>query len=290
MEKMRLATLKSEYIMKLLRKQSEFSDLDTWKLEHIDVGEMQHKYKLSKGDKIYLVKEVKPHEAQVIYFLYHLKLPSLPSTSFPELLKHKILVRKYILGDMLKSRKLDSELIREFATFQNRMNDKSFFDRYNNLGIENYSQKDDGFFRRYTGTESLNHADERLKQLSAMYTLKIIQQFWEISEQIEKDKRAITDTFSNMPFARQHHDFREDNIIGKPQKLIDWGSSYGYGPFLFDLAPFLVNDPSGLETYIKTSDICRNASMMQIERWIYVARLVCALSVCFIFSLSHKLC
>jgi hypothetical protein len=70
-------------------------------------------------------------------------------------------------------------------------------------------------------------------------------------------------------FARQHHDFKEDNIIGEPQKLIDWGSSYGYGPFLFDLAPFLVNDPDSLETFIKSSDNRKNTPRKQIDRWLH---------------------
>lgn len=266
---MKISTLTIEDIERLLQTQPEFSNLESWKFETINMGEMTHKYKLKKGNRVYFVKEVKKHEAQVIHFLYHLELSRIPSTRFPELLKHKVQVRAFIPGEILQCRKLDLGLIREFALFQNRMNDKVFFDKYNLLGLDNYELKDDGFFSKGL-TSDFACAQIKVKQLSSMYNLKIIDKFWEILKHLKKDEQAIIDDFSSMPFARQHHDFREDNIVGKPQKLIDWGSSYGYGPFLFDLTQFLINDPIGFETYVKASDICKKASMIQVERWIYV--------------------
>lgn len=74
-----------------------------------------------------------------------------------------------------------------------------------------------------------------------------------------------------MPFAWQHHDFREDNIVGRRHVLIDWGSSYGYGPFMFDWAPFLLNNRKSLDVYIKVSEICGKASRKRIEKWVYVS-------------------
>jgi hypothetical protein len=74
-----------------------------------------------------------------------------------------------------------------------------------------------------------------------------------------------------MPFGWLHHDFRETHIVGDPPRLIDWGSSYGHGPFLFDLGPFLVNDVRGLECFIAHSDICGSASRAEIDRWLYTA-------------------
>jgi aminoglycoside phosphotransferase (APT) family kinase protein len=75
-----------------------------------------------------------------------------------------------------------------------------------------------------------------------------------------------------MPFARQHHDFREGNILGEnPQVIIDWGSSYGHGPFLYDLAPFLLNHQENLAIFIQHSDICKQAGRTAIKRWLYVA-------------------
>jgi hypothetical protein len=268
---MKLASVTLEYIKDILQTEQDFSDLVSWKFDHINVGEMKHKYKISKSHEVYFVKEVKLHEAQVINFLVHLDLSRLPSTPFPKLIKHKILVQKYIPDKPLKNKKLDIELIRQFAIFQNRMNDKSFFDRYNILDLENYGQEDNGFFKGYTGSKNFTYAENSLNQLSGMSTLKIIPRFWEILEHLKKDKQSITNDFSSMPFARQHHDFKENNLIGKQQKLIDWGSSYGYGPFMYDLAPFLINDHQALETYIKTSDICRNSSIIQVKRWLYVA-------------------
>jgi hypothetical protein len=54
-------------------------------------------------------------------------------------------------------------------------------------------------------------------------------------------------------------------------QVIDWRSSYGHGPFLVDLAPFLVNDARGLATFVTHSDVCRSATRAEIERWLYAA-------------------
>ena len=95
---MKIGELSLEKIKELLRKEAKFKNLDSWKFEHLSIGEMKHKYKLSKGKEVYFIKEVKPHEAQMEYFLTKLKLPHLPYSEYPDLLKKGVLIRKFIKG------------------------------------------------------------------------------------------------------------------------------------------------------------------------------------------------
>jgi len=255
-----------------LRSIPEFSDLKSWKMKRLEVGEMHHTYVFSKGAKKYFIKEVKPHEAQANYFLYALKLPHLPYTAYPQLLENKVLVIPYIEGGMMpeKERKLDYGLLRDFITFQNKMNDKKFFRKYNPPELENLKKRDDNWF---TGRFEVNLKEGRknLLMVKRKYPLSIVDRYLEIYDLLRKDEHGISKDYAGMPFTRMHHDFKENNILGKKHKLIDWGSSYGRGPFMFDLSIFLVHDKKAMDIFMKESNIARQASREQVERWLYVA-------------------
>ena len=232
---------------------------------------MEHTYKISKGNKKYFLKELKPHEAQMEYFLSKLKLKSLPFSLYPKLLKQKILVRQFIVGRMLRSKNIDLKLIKDFAIMRNKMRNKSYFDKFNILKLKNYSQKDDGFYKK----DLEGNFSKAMKVLNKLdkYCLDEVENFKKILNLLKKDKLNIVKDFVNMPFAKQHQDFREDNIIVEKgrHKLIDWGSAYGYNPFMYDVAPFLVNNPKVLRMFTQTSKNCKGVSKEQISRWVYVA-------------------
>jgi|TARA_Y100000310_G_scaffold334707_1_gene415040 thiamine kinase-like enzyme len=259
-------------LKKIIMKERDFKEINEWKFKHITLGEMQHTYKISKGNRIYFLKELKIHEAQMEYFLSQLKLKHLPFSLYPNLLKEKILIRKFIDGKMLRNKKIDMDLIKDFALMRNKMNDKKFFDKHNPLKLKNYSQKDDGFYERGLRA-NFAYASRVLRKLDK-YNLKEVNDFWNILNHIKKQRKEIIQDYVSMPFAKQHQDFREDNIIvgsdGK-QKLIDWGSSYGYNQFMFDVAPFLINNPKAFKAYIRISDNCNGVTQKQLERWLYVA-------------------
>jgi len=259
-----------------LRSVPEFADLDSWKMQHLGIGEMQHTYIVSKGRKRYFVKEVKPHEAQANHFLCLLNLVHLPHAAYPALLEKSILVMPVIEGGMMpeKDRKIDYGLLRDFIKFQNRMNDKKLFDRHNKLGIDNYelkSEKNRGGFFVERGPRNLQIGIENLLKLKRKYHLPIIDKYLQIANSLKPQQLDISRDFGKMPFARQHHDLIEDNILGEKHMLIDWGSSYGYGPFMYDLSIFLVHDKKALEIFMEESDIAKKATKEQIERWLYVA-------------------
>ena len=250
----------------------EFFDLNTWKIKHLGIGEMYNTYVFSKGKKKYFIKEVKPHEAQVNYFLSILKFKHIPYSVYPELLMKNILVLKFIEDGMmpLKDRIIDLNLLKEFTVFQNKMNDKKFFDKYNKIRLNNFSRKNNGWFTSRL-ERNLIFGRANLFKLKKKYNLSIIDRYIEIADFIKLDENRVSKDFADMPFARQHHDLREDNIIGKKHKLVDWGSSYGYGPFMYDVCLFLVNNKKAFNLFIKSSDIAIKASKERLKRWLYVA-------------------
>jgi len=261
------------YIKEEMMKIPEFSDFNSWKIKKLNVGEMHHTYIFTKNKRKYFVKEVKPHEAQINYFLCILNLKHLPHAVYPELLKKKILIMPFIVGKMLRKRKIDYKLLKNFITFQNRMNNKQFFDSNNIMQLTNYLQKDDGFWLKNLDRD-WEGAHNNLIFLKRRYPkLDVINNFIEILNYLKKDKNKIQTEFAKMPFARQHHDFREDNILvtKRGQVLIDWGSSYGYGPFMYDYSKFLINDFESFEIVLKSSNICKNVPKNKVQRWLYVA-------------------
>jgi len=263
-------------IQDALQSIKEFSNLKEWHIKHLGIGEMTHTYFLTRGSKEYFIKEVKPHEAQVNYFLCKLIFKHLPHAVYPELLDKKVLVLRQISGGMMpeKSRILDYGLLEDFIAFQNKMNDRHFFDRYNKFGINNFEMRSDktrgGFFVE-RGPRNLKIGRLNLLKAKKKYKLAIIDKYIEIANHLKPIQPEISKEFGQMPFARQHHDFREDNILGKNHMLIDWGSSYGYGPFMYDLSLFLVSDKNALNILMKKSEIANRYSREQVERWIYVA-------------------
>lgn len=272
MSKGHIKEIEFSYIMDELMKIPEFSDFNSWKIKKLNVGEMHHTYIFRRDNKNYFIKEVKPHEAQINYFLCSLNLSHLPHAFYPELLKKKILVMPLINGKMLRKRIISLHLLKDFIIFQNKMNIKSFFLKNNPLRLDNFSKKDDGFFKNGLYKE-WEDGKENLLKLKKKYNLAIIDKFLEIIGYISKDKDKIIADFSKMPFARQHHDFREDNILvnGQGQFLLDWGSSYGYGPFLYDYSKFIIYNKKAFNLLLRSSDICKRAKKEKIKRWLYVA-------------------
>ena len=132
------------------------------------------------------------------------------------------------------------------------------------------SRDDTAFFARSV----INWFDKGCNNLRELSTrgLPVIEQYAEIAAHLMAHRAKIVSGFSSMPFARQHHDFREGSILGSnPQVIIDWGSSYGNGPFLYDLAPFLFCNEENFHIFFQHSDICKNADRKTIDRWLYFA-------------------
>jgi len=262
--------MKFEELKKILASKIEFKDFDDPDVVKINAGIVSnHKYKIKSHNSSFFVKEIKDNEANILKILDMIDLDFYPKILYLDLLDKNILVSEFIEGDALQSWEIQDNLLLGFTQMQNLMNNISFLKEKEIFGISNFSETDGGFFRNQI-TENFLYGLETLDDLSKT-NLPIVKKHFELVSFLKKDKQKIFDDFSNMPFARQHHDFKQDNIIGNPQKLVDWGSSYGYGPFLFDLAPFLLNNKNQLELYKSKSDVCKGFTDRQINRWLYVA-------------------
>lgn len=239
----------------------DFKDINSWKFEAIKGGIVAlHKYKISNDGQSYFVKDVKENEKNILKILFDIQADFIPKIVFPKMLDKNILISEYINGGQMVGKNLDKELLIGFTKFQNLLNNKNYTD---------FSSKDSGFFKNYI---SLNfNYGLRCLRLLRKFDLETVKENLTLLDYLRTSRKEIIKDFSSMPFARQHHDFKEDNIIGHPQKLVDWGSSYGYGPFLFDLAPFLLNDRVNYELFIQNSDICKIHNRQSIDRWLYVA-------------------
>ena len=258
-------------LKEILSEKDEFRDIASWKLKGVNHGSVGiHSSIISKGKKKYFVKDIKDNEANALSLIYPLKLKHLIKVAYPDLLSRNVLVAEYIRGKPISSKNLSAGLIKDFAAMQNALNNPRLFANKKYFSANRFIDKDDGFFIK--GYRSLwAQSRDTLNSLKRRYNLKIIDNYLSLMIYLDKYKEEIINECSKMPFAWQHHDFREGNIIGKKQILVDFGSSYGHGPFLFDLAPFLINNQSALKTFIKNSDICKKYSNEKILRWIYIA-------------------
>lgn len=247
-----------------------FRDLERWTIGDTDSGfTSPNSYRVQCGDRDYFVKEVKENERRILGFLTEFGLEIAPRIVLPELLDQDIAVYEYVRGAHLQGKRLPPALIENYARMQNVLNQEDLFLQSHAFRGRTFSREDDGFYRGSI-TRCIDQGYEHLLQLRA-HNLPVVEAFIELADHVRRYRAPIVDDFAAMPFGWLHHDFREPHIVGDPPRLIDWGSSYGHGPFLFDLAPFLANDEPGLVTLIAHSDICASAARAQIERWLYAA-------------------
>ena len=253
-----------------LQSSPTFHNLERWTITDTDSGiTSPNSYRFQCGDRDLFCKEVKENEKRILAFLTEAQLEIAPHIVCPDLLEQDIAVYEYVRGAPLTGKMLPETLIRNYARMQNLLNQEHVFRQSDALHGCTFTREDDGFYRSSI-TRCIDQGYEHLFKLRA-HDLPVVEAFIEIADHIRAHRAPIVDDFSGMPFAWLHNDLREIQIIGDPPKLVDWGSSYGHGPFLFDLAPFLVNDERGLATLIAHSDICRSATQDEIERWLYAA-------------------
>lgn len=268
-----------EEIMAMLQTKAAFADIDAWEVKSIDSGIVsKHTYRLTSGETSYFVKEIKDNERIILQLLTSLELNLCPRVIYPDILEHHLLVAEYIPGGHFQNKKLDPELIKSFATMQNVLNNENVLKQHHVLSDRKFHDRDDDACQE-GWSRLLDEGYEKLLRLRK-YDLAVVEAFVEIADHLGAHRERILNEFCRMPFAWQHHDFKENNIVGSPQKLADWGSSYGHGPFLFDLAPFLFNDDQSLNLYIAHSDICKKDDRETIERWLYAA--TCARFIAFL--------
>lgn len=228
-----------------------------------------HAYRFRRADADYFVKEIKDNERRIHRLLIAFDLDIAPRVRYPELLADHILVCDYVEGAAMTGKRLDRGLIARYAEMQNALNRRPVLEAHNAFSGCTFNDHDDGFYRASI-ERCLDEGYQNLLLLRA-HRLPIVEVFVEIADCVRAQREAVVDAFAGMPFAWLHHDFREAHILGCPPKLVDWGSSYGHGPFLFDLAPFFAGDAAGLADFGAHSEVCAGAAGGEIARWLYAA-------------------
>jgi len=244
-----------------LRTEPDFADLSGWQMVPIAGGQTSaHLYRLRGGAKDrsldLVVKEIKPNEQEILARLASMNLRHLPTVLYPDLLQHAIFVTRYYSGGPAHSKTLEPGVIRDLATLQN------------GLGIQ--PADPDSAYIGFT----LDHAEKAERALARMQAegVPLADAFGEIYRHVAGDPADLARRLCEMPVAWLHNDLREVNLIGRnPQMVLDWGSSYGYGPFLDDLAPYLLGRPQAMAVFIRASQVARSANRVDLKRWLNVA-------------------
>ena len=256
-------------LLQRLERLPHIGDPRAWHVEPITLGGVsQHTYRLRTPSVDLFVKTTRDNESRTLRLLSYLDLAVCPRILYPELLDENLLVAQYVPGGPLRERRLEPGLVANYCEMQNKLNQRHLFESVEPFTRCAFHAEDVGGFYRGLIARGLVEGYPKLIALRA-YGLPIIEEYVEVAQRVGEHADRIADAYAMMPFAWLHHDFREDNIVGSPQKLVDWGSSYGHGPFTFDLAPFLIVDREGLATFIAGSQICRQAERSEILRWIF---------------------
>jgi Ser/Thr protein kinase RdoA (MazF antagonist) len=153
---------------------------------------------------------------------------------------------------------------------QNTLNDPAVCRRLKASHGFGWSAKDDGYYRKNTGTD-LSGPVKCVQRAKRKFGWPVCDVYLEALASIEGRMTRIAREYVGMPFARLHYDLREDNVVGKPQRLADWGSSYGQGMFMYDVAIHIGGDAQARKAFVETSDICRKASERDVAGWLWLA-------------------
>jgi len=247
-------------LVSVLATDSLLSDLRSGQIEWLEPGKRSHPCRIRVGARDLFAKEVEPHEREMLRRLSRMELRHVPRILLPRLLDAMVLVTDFVPGGAIQDLALDTDLTREMAVIQNRCSDNG---------------QDDNKAREHCRTRVMvcfDRAAECLHALARSTPVPEFSDYERVFSAVEVGKSKVADIFAGMPFARLHHDFYPNNILtGPPQVVVDWGSSYGDGPFLYDLAPYLLLSAVNLEAFTEASDLCTKVDAAQLRDWLLCA-------------------
>lgn len=256
-------------LLELLRSRPAFVDLDAWQVEAVPGGTVaEHVYRLRGPEGECFVKTCKPNEVRVLRLIHALGLDVAPRILEPELLPQGVLVAEWLTGGHARGHRLDGHLIAEMAAFHKALNDSERV-RAAAPWERSFRVTREPDFYRDTVRRVFREGPPKLAALKL--DLPIAARWLALAERLQGRVQGLAEAYATMPYAWLHHDLREANIVGTPQRVADWGSSYGHGPFLYDLAPFMANDPDGLAYYCARSPLCAGIDQATIEGWLVAA-------------------
>jgi thiamine kinase-like enzyme len=242
-----------------------FTDILPWQIKQVEQGSSVNKYRIKRDGHEFFVKEIQPHERSIWRLLSKMRLKHVPIVHSACLLDQMILVTDYISGGTLGSLDLDAGLVREMAMIQNHCSEESQRD---NKARENWKSR---------ALWCFDYAAANLQTLRRIAPSPELSTYERTFSTVAAQKSEFAEGYARMPFARLHHDLYPNNILaGPPQVIVDWGSSYGDGPFLYDLAPYLFLSHDNMKSFVDVSKYCVDVNPTTLQMW-----LVCATAVRF---------
>lgn len=209
------------------------------------------------------VKMTRENERKTLQTITPLGLTHIQRSKHPKLLDKGVVVTDYCPHGWIKTKELDPGLIRDYAVLQNTLNKPPHIDKLP-TDAEGFYRKSSRYFIE-NGFKCLHEHGKHVNK-------ETYQGCAEIGSVIHDAMDTLVEEYCEMPFAWLHYDFREDNILaGEHMVLVDWGSSYGRGPFMHDIAPFLMNFERNKASFTDSSDICKVSTPEQVQRWITIA-------------------
>jgi len=260
----------------ILQTERTFRPIEDWRITSISVGSVSpNVYRLRNGPEDYYVKEINEGERKSLLVLAAIRSKLTPPIIFPDLISRRILVSPYLGPCLRQKAKLELQLFREYARMQNMLNDPGVRENLRRTHGYKWSDKDNGWFSRGYA-KGISGCLPWIIRFKQRYKLHELDMWVKAFSFMAGNARLIAREYSGMPFARLHGDFREDNVVGKPQRLADWCSSYersinGHGPFMSDVGLYLARDERVKRAFIRASNICRKADARTIDRWIWLA-------------------
>jgi hypothetical protein len=256
-----------EQVISVLRKNKLFNNINNWEITPIYQGKAaEFACNIKNSSYSYFVKDIKENEKNALYMILPLKSTHFVKTSFLDLLQDNVLVADFVDGGNYTSSRLSESLIIEYAAMQKALNDREYFKKHFRGQSSVYKMADDGYFKKT--------ADERIK-----LSLRILEYFlkrgnsqmrscYMLFKEIDKLADSIIYNYYSMPFAWLHNDFRSQNMVGELPVLVDWGESYGYGPFLQDIAPYMLDNSSDIELYFSVLFGNPKFDSIQVDKWL----------------------
>jgi hypothetical protein len=257
-------------LVSLLQSHAEFHTISEWVITRVESGiTSPHKYRFQSQHADYFIKEITVQEQNALRLLHTHQLRIAPPLPYPDLLEQMILVTTFFPGGCNRDKTLPLTLLTNYAEMQNTLNREDVLLKPDRFNSNHSNEQDRGFYRR-TVADNPEEWKQNLHTIQR-YNLPVVDSYLALANKLDNNRQRIAEDFAAMPFGWLHNDFRLENFVGTPPVVMDWGSSYGHGPFLYDLAPFLLNDDVGFAHFIRHSHNCRNVSPDRLKRWLYVA-------------------
>jgi len=233
-----------------------------WLISEVTIGNTSpNRYRLINGDCDFFAKEIKNNERDILKVIRNLGLKHIEEIICPDLLEDNILITQFVEAGHIKNMDIGSGLIEDLAKIQNYYFEKDFQKEPTDVERTGWGNFLEGHYTR---------SSAKLEELKDTYP-DIIPGYKNIFDKLEQHFDNIKASYIQMPFRHLHNDFREENILASsPPKIIDWGSSYGFGPMLYDIAPFILYKPQLLDNYRRIIAGFEDNSDKEFLKWTYI--------------------